>query len=511
MSWKRGINDPATPHRLVLDDDERITSVIITAGNETDTPGLESILALKLVTNDGNSLQVEEKQSKRTGYGRRLIAGRPFYDIRSVTFGSPLERGYAIGFWGRSQETGNPLGIFRLGVVWCNTHAVDTKPEEDKKQVEARDKDATKEIKIDDLDKVLREYKELLEDHSRLQQAKLLVDKELVEEKEKHERDTTEMKNRNERSLSSLTAEHEKRVKELEGRLGELEKTDQAKMVTTYRTLTDCAGWAYLKHKSGNVLTFVSVDKRAVLKPQGNNWDNWQQRKKKDWFPTLTAGQLGWNSYGSTMAVEPVAGEKEWYYLKNFNTYLGTEGRSMAADATIVAHTNTPGPSDQWQLIRYDPTADWEKHTNDRTLLLYRLLRDTGKFVFLEHKSGMVLDCHDTEFRPILGNKTGLWMQRFYFASTENPPGFTLFCKEVSGTSRYLTTETGASGMVFRSTNNWFTFNIEPVGDTPEYFYLCFTNGQVLGPKDGKQDFKTELIWKDRTAADQWRFVYGQQ
>ncbi|KAK0541898.1 hypothetical protein OC846_006907, partial [Tilletia horrida] len=153
MSWKRGINDPATPHQLILGDKERITSVIITVGSEADTTGLESILALKLVTNDGKSLHVEEKQSKRTGYGRRLIAGRPFYDIRSVTFGSPLERGYAIGFWGRSQETGNPLGIFRLGVVWCNTNAVDKKAAEDAKQNEAKDKDAAHERQVDDYDK----------------------------------------------------------------------------------------------------------------------------------------------------------------------------------------------------------------------------------------------------------------------------------------------------------------------------------------------------------------------
>ncbi|KAK0541939.1 hypothetical protein OC845_006833, partial [Tilletia horrida] len=537
MSWKRGTNDPATPHRLVLDDDERITSVIITAGSEADTPGLESILALKLVTNDGKSLHVEEKQSKRTGYGRRLVAGRPFYDIRSVTFGSPLERGYAIGFWGRSQETGNPLGIFRLGVVWCNTNAVDKKAAEDAKQSEAKDKDAAHERQVDDYDKVLREYKELKEEHARLQLEKSLVDQQLVDQREQHERDTTDMKSRYDSKLKEADDSKRKELEEaqekqrlaveakekdikleqqrvagLEQSQKDLTSAHSLKLVTMYKTILSIGAWVFIQHKSGHVLTLLSLEKDAVIKEKHNGWE---QKFRLDppadnsgldiccEDPTINKncwlisrdGKLGFKRGNTnTISIEPVPGDTEWCYLKcsSSGAWLGTEGGSMSSGATIMTHKQTPGPADQWKFVPYDPSQDYKS----RMTFLHKLAKEIGKKAILENKCGLVLDCHLGEIRPIIAGKHGNWNQRFRFDVTKGWFGIEIYCTDESGSSKWLASVENSDEKLCFSKEKVVKWVIEPISEDSEYFYVSDQKGRVLGARDGRTESLTELIKK---------------
>ncbi|KAL9933584.1 hypothetical protein V8E36_007760 [Tilletia maclaganii] len=190
MSWERGVNVPNSKHVLELDVKERITSVIITVGCEGDSVAPESILSLKLVTNDGKSLLAEDPDSMRNGYGRRLINKRAFSDVRSITFESPLERGYLIGFWGRSSEQGISPGLFRLGVVWCNTNAVEQKTSQNSRLTAALERDAANEIVVEKYDNLLREYQELqgvmdeLEEEHKATKAQLdIKDKDLDDQK----------------------------------------------------------------------------------------------------------------------------------------------------------------------------------------------------------------------------------------------------------------------------------------------------------------------------------------
>ncbi|KAK0542343.1 hypothetical protein OC846_006765, partial [Tilletia horrida] len=134
---------------------------------------------------------------------------------------------------------------------------------EDAKQNEAKDKDAAHERQVDDYDKVLREYKELKEEHARLQHAKSLADKALIEEKDRHERDTADMKIRNDAALRSL--EEDLKAAEQNARRG-----DMGAMI--YEVLFNSASWSFLMHKSGHALTFGTGDGKAVLKPPAQNW-----------------------------------------------------------------------------------------------------------------------------------------------------------------------------------------------------------------------------------------------
>ncbi|KAK0569610.1 hypothetical protein OC861_000790 [Tilletia horrida] len=157
ISWKRGVNDPKTPHRLDLTLDERITSVIVTVGTEAVINNPDSVLSLKVVTNAGRSLEALEPKVRRGGFKRKFIGNRAFYDVRSITFESPLEHGYLVGFWGWSAEQGSNQGLFRLGAVWGNYVAVDPKTLalEAEKLLKAKQDELAKEIRTSDAD-VLR-------------------------------------------------------------------------------------------------------------------------------------------------------------------------------------------------------------------------------------------------------------------------------------------------------------------------------------------------------------------
>ncbi|KAK0549211.1 hypothetical protein OC846_004165 [Tilletia horrida] len=152
MSWKRGITDKKTGLALDLGENERITSVIVTVGTESVLNTPDYVLSLKLVTNSGRNLEAFEPNVRRGGYNRRFIGKRAFYDVRSITFESPLEHGYMIGFWGWSAEQGINPGLARLGVVWANSNAADAKLAPTAQEVKAAQDEASKETRFSSLD-----------------------------------------------------------------------------------------------------------------------------------------------------------------------------------------------------------------------------------------------------------------------------------------------------------------------------------------------------------------------
>ncbi|KAL9933580.1 hypothetical protein V8E36_007756 [Tilletia maclaganii] len=164
MSWKRGLTDPKTTYSLDLQPNERITSAIVTVGTEAVLKSPESILSLKLVTNSGRSLIAEEKNVRRGGFNRRFIGKRAFFDVRAITFESPLERGYLVGFWGWSAEQGSNPGLFRLGVVWANKNSADVKLAPDVKKEKAEETDASKEERVGNSEKLAAELEDKKKD-----------------------------------------------------------------------------------------------------------------------------------------------------------------------------------------------------------------------------------------------------------------------------------------------------------------------------------------------------------
>ncbi|KAK0542090.1 hypothetical protein OC846_006847, partial [Tilletia horrida] len=400
------------------------------------------------------------------------------------------------------------------------------KAAEDAKQNEAKDKDAAHERQVDDYDKVLREYRELKEEHARLQHAKSLADKALIEEKDRHERDTADMKSRNDGALAVLEKNlqsEKQRAESLEVSKNELQKAHDAKMVAMYDAFFRVGSWDYVAHKSGYVLTFVVDGGRPVLKARGHGW---QQRFhpcrtrnprslqlyckipdiSSNWFLSMTDGKLVLESGAmKALDLEIVPGEKGWFYLKSGEMYLGTEGGSMGAAATIIAHTNPPGPADLWQLDRYD--FNWPNIL--RLRILHKFLKGSGKPILLEHKSGLVLDCHRGELRPILAGKHGNWNQRFEFDMTQGFTGFEVVCKDQSGNNTWLAPNGASPDRLLFSSAFVARWIIEPIGADTDYFYLSDGAGLVLGTRDGSNESQAEVIRKPPTDSDQWKFVYA--
>lgn len=129
LSWTRGasaiVSEEAKKGRnvktLTIDTDERITSFIVTVGAQgTEKEATESILGLTVVTNKGNVLDQKCLTTRRVGYRRRLIHDKLYYNVRSITFESPLERGYLTGFWGRCSSVRKQQIPNRLGAIWTN-------------------------------------------------------------------------------------------------------------------------------------------------------------------------------------------------------------------------------------------------------------------------------------------------------------------------------------------------------------------------------------------------------
>ncbi|PWN43858.1 hypothetical protein IE81DRAFT_61632 [Ceraceosorus guamensis] len=156
LSWRRGKTDvpnvQGATTSISLKPDERITSIVLVSGTEAIDRGIDSILSLKWCTNHGHSGVAESAETRRAGFGRRIINGRPFHKIRTITFDSPLERGYVVGFWGRSEQTEDDAALWRLGMVWANQNPSDAKkdPARDQKQALARAIDEKNETRLED-------------------------------------------------------------------------------------------------------------------------------------------------------------------------------------------------------------------------------------------------------------------------------------------------------------------------------------------------------------------------
>ncbi|PWN86839.1 hypothetical protein FA10DRAFT_289427 [Acaromyces ingoldii] len=173
LAWRRGLVDAAGSKEeednavIKLARGERVTSVVLTLGTEAVERGREAILSMKLCTNHGNSDVAQSASTRRAGFGRRIVAGRAFEKVRTITFESPLERGYVIGFWGRStQSSDDERAVFRLGMVWANEQPSDARRPANKAVEEAQAKDALAERRLEEA-QVLRKRLTELEARSR--------------------------------------------------------------------------------------------------------------------------------------------------------------------------------------------------------------------------------------------------------------------------------------------------------------------------------------------------------
>lgn len=127
LSWRRGKHGGRCKTvSLQVASDERITSASLTIGKELleDDKGQEHVIAIRLHKSSGQSVLVQSTDWRRGGVNRRIIQGRPFKDVRTVSWESPLDKGYLVGFWGFSREQGRGQGIFRLGLVWADSQVL---------------------------------------------------------------------------------------------------------------------------------------------------------------------------------------------------------------------------------------------------------------------------------------------------------------------------------------------------------------------------------------------------
>ncbi|KAK0524345.1 hypothetical protein OC834_005576 [Tilletia horrida] len=180
MSWKRGDPYPDTDDvkqfqlKLNLKAQERITSAIITVGTEEVHTKPEHVISVKLVSNRGRSILAYDDKVKRAGFNKCFIGSgkRAFTSVRTITFESPLERGFLVGFWGRSSQGPSP-GVFRLGLVWASSNPVELSRIEaakmDEKARAARADDAAHEESVSAADRLNRDLTHLESKHAKLQ------------------------------------------------------------------------------------------------------------------------------------------------------------------------------------------------------------------------------------------------------------------------------------------------------------------------------------------------------
>ncbi|KAL9938484.1 hypothetical protein V8E36_003107 [Tilletia maclaganii] len=223
MAWTRG--EPSAETKLVLNLNlkakERITSAIVTVGTENVHKSPEHVLALKLVTNRGNTLMADCPDVRRAGFNKRFIGSRPFINVRTVTFESPIERGYVIGFWGRSDQ-GEAPAIRRLGIVWSSQNPVEQAKADalaqDEKARAARETDRNQDVTALDAMVVNLKLSQLETQHKQLQ----LDSEKRIAELEAARRtppppktDLAQTQNKAQGDLEALKAEKETSLREL--------------------------------------------------------------------------------------------------------------------------------------------------------------------------------------------------------------------------------------------------------------------------------------------------------
>ncbi|KAI9835476.1 MAG: hypothetical protein M1837_003785 [Sclerophora amabilis] len=100
---------------------------IIAGSIETGVPATGSpeprVTSLKLYTNRGRGLLGQAKDRRFQGGRNGVRDGIEFKDLLTTSWDTPIADGYVKGFWGRSDESLNAGGIWRLGFIWGNTAA----------------------------------------------------------------------------------------------------------------------------------------------------------------------------------------------------------------------------------------------------------------------------------------------------------------------------------------------------------------------------------------------------
>ncbi|KAE8229232.1 hypothetical protein CF326_g5803 [Tilletia indica] len=447
ISWRRGVNDPKSTFTLQLASDERITSAIITAGTEAVFKSPDYVISLKLITNRGNSLLAHEPKVRRAGFNRRLIGARAFFDVRSVTWESPLERGYTIGFWGWSSEKGAAPGISRLGLVWANQDAVEVDLTEDAKKVAASKHDLEHEEKVGQEETLKRKLEEL----QRTSESKVLKFNELLAELEtKNEANNVAVR---ESSLRTTAAQAQ--VKAAEEKIKELEV-----LVASVKTAAD------------------SNEARLREDVQNSSAD----RARLD-AGLATATEKLQTQEAALRALETKKADVELQL---------TTLTSMKASADAEYARERNRLTTQLQLSKGIDFTFRLQHVRDK---------------FLHHniqrRDGTLYDRHDGWNQIFRAQRHGPGFKIFTMAPE---PDNTLWYLRVSE-ERYQWPD--CKKLVCDS-NDFSTFSFEPAGDDWFYIRLSRNWSWTLNPWNGRNDNDSQVIGFEggKGFNDKWRFAF---
>ncbi|KAJ9115968.1 hypothetical protein QFC22_005111 [Naganishia vaughanmartiniae] len=123
ITWRRGSKSKDQAfYKLSKLGTEGIISASITYATEIGN-GVTYLVGIKLFTNRGKSLVVEDPDAERVGHNRRKMGNKVFKDFETVFLNAPVAKGSLVGFWGASRETmaKTPVeipAIYRLGCIW---------------------------------------------------------------------------------------------------------------------------------------------------------------------------------------------------------------------------------------------------------------------------------------------------------------------------------------------------------------------------------------------------------
>jgi hypothetical protein len=123
LTWRRGSKSKDQAfHKLSKLGTEGIISASSTYATEISS-GVMYLVGIKLFTNRGKSLVVEDPDAERVGHNRRKMGNKVFKDFETVFLNAPVAKGFLVGFWGASRETlaKTPVeipAVYRLGCIW---------------------------------------------------------------------------------------------------------------------------------------------------------------------------------------------------------------------------------------------------------------------------------------------------------------------------------------------------------------------------------------------------------
>ncbi|CAD6976029.1 unnamed protein product [Tilletia controversa] len=353
---------------------ERITSVIVTVGTEAVPKSPESILSLKLMTNRGKNLLAQDINVRRAGFSRRYIGKRAFANVRSVTWESPLERGYLNGFWGWSSEKGTSPGIFRLGLVWSNTNAV-TQTALDEKKRAAHEADTAHDEKIEDA--------EILARNLALREAKVEELLSLLEQQ----------KATNESEKATMTAEKsaaEATIIQTRSKIEELERS-----LVSLKNLDD----AQAKEKADEAEAQAKKLSHEVARVEGLRSDLERELDEK------------------TTALDQLTSDSE-AQRRQLRSEIGRMGATVVEKQKAIDSAESSARAEREKLIG---------QTISLRLTPFQL----------RLKSGKVLDYHMFENRAAIHGRHDGWNQTFRVERVDDS-GFRIYCVSDQGTNWFL-------------------------------------------------------------------------